>query len=101
MRDPRHSYLAYATGAGIVVQHSSHRLDTILSTTLSDSFRSATARGANRRRRATHSMPETVSQAPDSAWGDDVGPRASADTPPETRFPARRSRFAERAVPGR
>jgi hypothetical protein len=38
--------------------------------------------------------PETVSKAPKSAWGDEVGPRASADGSPETRFPARRSRFA-------
>jgi hypothetical protein len=35
-----------------------------------------------------------VSEAPKSAWGDEVGPRASADIPPETRFPARRRRVA-------
>jgi hypothetical protein len=35
-----------------------------------------------------------VSEAPKSAWGDEVGPRAAADVPPETRFPARRRRVA-------
>ena len=33
-----------------------------------------------------------------SAWGDAVGPRASADKPPEVRFSGLRSGFPERGV---
>jgi hypothetical protein len=49
--------------------------------------------GIWRRRRALRAarltaQPETASDAPSPAWGDEVGPRACCDRPREMRFPA-------------
>jgi hypothetical protein len=53
------------------------------------------------RRRAPHEAGKPCRRRQRSAWVDAVGPHAAADKPPETWFPARRSRFAEWALPVR
>jgi hypothetical protein len=40
-------------------------------------------------------QPETASDAPSPAWGDEVGPRACCDRPREMRFPAPSSGLAK------
>jgi hypothetical protein len=46
-------------------------------------------------------QPETASDAPSPAWGDEVGPRACCDRPRETRFPAPSSGLAKQLDFGR
>jgi hypothetical protein len=45
--------------------------------------------------------PETASDAPSPAWGDEVGPRARCDRPREMRFPAPSSGLAKQPDFGR
>jgi hypothetical protein len=46
-------------------------------------------------------QPETASDAPSPAWGDEVGPRACCDRPREMRFPAPSSGLATQLDFGR